>query len=74
MNIELTKAKAFEIDPSRSYLVVIELPARISKEEVNQIKESVNKEFKKHSIHKNQLTTLIVYGGSIQINEVQHHD
>lgn len=68
MNIEVEKAKAFEIDPSKEYLVTFESEVPIPMEEAERIKNSLVKLFSKAGA---RAQAVITVKGSIKIAEIK---
>lgn len=72
MKVEVSKAKAFEIDPNKKYLITIELPpSTLTKADIDGLKKGVAKQFKKLGLKEENVSTLIGYGAKINLSEVK---
>lgn len=67
MKIEVTKAKAYEIDPSKSYLVVYETGNQIVNEDADIIKTQIAKMFEELGAN---VQPAVVINGRLKISEI----
>lgn len=68
MKIEVTKAKAYEIDPAKSYLVVYETGNQIVPEDADIIKTQIAKMFEELGA---TVQPAVVINGRLNITEIQ---